>query len=314
MRPRYIVVHCKHAGCYDYNFIEHRETKTRMIPITINTPKIFMFESKDEAREFFNEYMTDVDTVDARCKVGNEIKHVEFCTCGVIDLDEEEHPNLFYNRNNQIFLLEHTAQVFMTNQNIRIDINNMNISNNLMKRVKSMPEEQRRKYIDLGKMCQDCNLEGYLESAERERIEKQREDEKRAEDEKKKQIEEEKRRNEEIKIISNTIFNELEKMLEENPNALDALEEIRKYAKFEVNFTKPKNTQFQNVIITQGYVDPAKKEKKAEEDALAKARALLQKEAEAIAQAKAAENIVLSSTSAPVKERKKYTRKPKTDV
>ncbi len=179
--PKYMVIHCKHAGCYDYNFIEDKETKTRYIPITINTPKVFVFDTRDEAREFFMEYMNDVDVVDYRCRNGNEIKHLDLCTCGVIDLDDDDHPNLFYNKNNQIFLLEYTAQMFTTNQNVRVDINNMNISNNLMRRCKNLSNEQRKKYIELGKLCEDCNFSTYIEAEK----EKEREEKERLEKEKK---------------------------------------------------------------------------------------------------------------------------------
>jgi hypothetical protein len=179
--PKYMVIHCKHAGCYDYNFIEDKETKTRYIPITINTPKVFVFDTRDEAREFFMEYMNDVDVVDYRCRNGNEIKHLDLCTCGVIDLDDDDHPNLFYNKNNQIFLLEYTAQMFTTNQNVRVDINNMNISNNLMRRCKNLSNEQRKKYIELGKLCEDCNFSTYIETEK----EKDREEKERLEKEKK---------------------------------------------------------------------------------------------------------------------------------
>ena len=180
--PKYMVIHCKHAGCYDYNFIEDKETKTRYIPITINTPKVFVFDTRDEAREFFLEYMNDVDVVDYRCRNGNEIKHLDLCTCGVIDLDDDDHPNLFYNKNNQIFLLEYTAQMFTTNQNVRVDINNMNISNNLMRRCKNLSNEQRKKYIELGKLCEDCNFSSYIdaekekEREEKEKLEKEKKD------------------------------------------------------------------------------------------------------------------------------------------
>ena len=179
--PRYMVIHCKHAGCYDFNFIEDKETKTRFIPITINTPKVFMFDGKDEAREFFNEYMNDVDVVDHRCRTSNGIRHLEHCTCGVIDLDDEDHPSLFYNKTNQIFLLEYTAQVFMPNQSVRVDINNMNISNNLMRRCKNLSNEQRKKYIELGRMCEDCNFEKYMEE-EKEKKRKEEEEKQLADD------------------------------------------------------------------------------------------------------------------------------------
>ncbi len=79
-KPKYLVIHCKHAGCFDFNFIEHRPSRTRFIPITINCPKVFMFDNKDEAREFFNEYMSDLDSPDVRCKITTtNSTHVDFC-------------------------------------------------------------------------------------------------------------------------------------------------------------------------------------------------------------------------------------------
>ena len=230
--PKYMVIHCKHAGCYDNNFIEHKETKTRFIPITINTPKIFVFDGKDEAREFFNEYMNDVDVMDHRCRNGNEVKHLEFCTCGVIDLDDEDHPNLFYNKNNQIFLLEYTAQMFTTNQSVRMDINNMNISNNLMRRCKSLSGEQRKKYIELGKMCEDCNFENYISEDEKLAEEKKLEEEK-----KKKEEEEDAKLIEQIKMeIERKIALEKKKIEDEKK----LLEEQQQQSNAKPKAVKPK--------------------------------------------------------------------------
>ena len=36
---------------------EDEKSKTRLTSITINPPKIFLFNNKDEAHDFFNEYM-----------------------------------------------------------------------------------------------------------------------------------------------------------------------------------------------------------------------------------------------------------------
>jgi hypothetical protein len=234
-KTKYLIIHCKHVGCYDFNFIEHRETKARFIPVTINTPKVFMFENKEEAREFFNEYMTDVDVVDPKCRLNGEIQHVECCSCGVIDLDEEEQPNLFYNKTNQIFLLEHTAETFMANQSIRSDINNLNITNNFMKKCKSMPEEQRRKYIELGKMCEECNLEGYLEKVEREEEEKRKEAEKKMKEDEKRLEAEEKRRKDDTEQLAETIFTEIEKKLGNDRKAMALLDEIKQNTNIQLN-------------------------------------------------------------------------------
>ena len=46
---KYMVIHCKHEGCYDFQYFEDEKTKTRLTSITINPPKIFLFNNKEEA-------------------------------------------------------------------------------------------------------------------------------------------------------------------------------------------------------------------------------------------------------------------------
>ena len=41
---KYIIIHNKHEGCYDFQYYEDAVTKMRLTSITINPPKIFMFE------------------------------------------------------------------------------------------------------------------------------------------------------------------------------------------------------------------------------------------------------------------------------
>jgi hypothetical protein len=154
---RYIVVHNKHEGCYDFHCYQDEVAKLRITSITINPPKIFMFDTRDQAQDFFEEYLHDIDTIDSRCRKDGDIEHVEFCTCGIIELDRDENPILFYNKRNQIFLLEHGTDVFMPNIELKEDINNMNLTNKLIRRCKSLSREQRKQYIELGKYCEDCN-------------------------------------------------------------------------------------------------------------------------------------------------------------
>ena len=153
---KYIIVHCRHDGCYDFQYYEDEKTRTRLTSITINTPKIFMFTTKEDAHEFFDEYMNDIDEIDPRCKKGDEVEHQDYCTCGIIEMDDDGNPILFYNKKNQLFLLEHTAQVFTTPQTLKEDIGNLNLTNKLIKKCKKLDKEQRDKYIELGKMCQEC--------------------------------------------------------------------------------------------------------------------------------------------------------------
>jgi hypothetical protein len=156
---KYLIIHNKHEGCYDFQFYEDQTAKMRLTSITINPPKIFMFHDKEQAHEFFNEYINDVDVIDPRCRKGEEVEHIDYCTCGIIELDEEENPILFYNKRNQIFLLENSAQVFLPPQELKNDICNLNLTNKLIRKCKSLDKEQRKRYIELGKMCQECSVD-----------------------------------------------------------------------------------------------------------------------------------------------------------
>jgi len=153
---KYIIVHCRHDGCYDFQYYEDEKTRTWLTSITINPPKIFMFTTKEDAHEFFDEYMNDIDEIDVRCKKGEEVEHQDYCTCGIIEMDDDGNPILFYNKKNQLFLLEHSAQVFTPPQTLKDDISNLNLTNKLIKKCKKLDKEQREKYIELGKMCQEC--------------------------------------------------------------------------------------------------------------------------------------------------------------
>jgi hypothetical protein len=152
---RYLVIHNKHEGCYEYRCFEDHENKIKLTSITINPPKIFMFQNKEQASDFFNEYINEVDIMDARCKSGEEVEHVDYCTCGVIELDDDENPVLFYNKRNQIFLMEMGGQVFLPPQNTKSSIDDMNLTNRLIRRCKHLDDEQKQKYIELGKFCEE---------------------------------------------------------------------------------------------------------------------------------------------------------------
>jgi hypothetical protein len=156
---KYLVLHNKHEGCYDFQFYQDEAARIRLTSITINPPKIYMFNTRDEAQDFFEEYINDVDCIDIRCKRGDDVEHIDYCTCGVIELDEEENPILFYNRKNQIFLLEHGPQLFVPPSEVKSDMKNLNLTNRLIRKCKSLSREQRNRYIELGKYCQDCNIE-----------------------------------------------------------------------------------------------------------------------------------------------------------
>jgi hypothetical protein len=157
---KYIIIHNKHEGCYDFHCYQDEVARIRLTSITINPPIIYMFNTRDEAQDFFEDYINDIDCIDIKCKKGEDVEHVEYCTCGCVELDENENPVLFYNKKNQIFLLEHGPQVFMPKYELRDDIKNLNLTNSIMRKCKSLSREQRKKYIELGKYCEECNIVG----------------------------------------------------------------------------------------------------------------------------------------------------------
>jgi hypothetical protein len=154
---KYLIIHNKHEGCYDFQCYQDEVARIRLTSITINPPKIFMFHTREEAQDFFEEYINDVDCIDIKCRRGDEVEHVDYCTCGIIELDNDGEPILFYNKRNQIFLMENGAQVFLPNQELKNDIRNLNLTNKLIRKCKTLGREQRKRYIDLGKYCEDCN-------------------------------------------------------------------------------------------------------------------------------------------------------------
>ena len=110
--------------------------------------------------------MNDVDCIDNRCKRGDEIEHQDYCTCGIIEMDDNDDPVLFYNKKNQIFLLEQGAQVFQPSQELKKDAKNMNLTNDIMRKCKRLSREQRKRYIQLGKYCDECNTKEETEEEE----------------------------------------------------------------------------------------------------------------------------------------------------
>jgi hypothetical protein len=156
---KYMVVHCKHEGCYDFQYYDDESSRMRLTSIRINPPKIFLFNDKESASDFFCDYINDVDVLDVRCKKGDDVEHIDYCTCGIIEVDDDGNPILFYNKKNQIFLSENTSHVFTVSQNLKNDISNMNITNRLIRRYRNLDREQKKKYIELGELCKECVAE-----------------------------------------------------------------------------------------------------------------------------------------------------------
>ena len=187
---KYIVLHNTHNGCYDFQYYEDEKARLRLTSITINPPKIFMFNDRESAQDFFEEYINDVDVIDPKCKKDDDVEHVNYCTCGIIELDDEENPVLFYNKRNQIFLLENGPQVFVPPQELKNDMKNMNLTNKLIRKCKTLSREQRKRYIELGKYCEDCSAGDFITDSDAE--EERKKEEKKIKEEKKKLEEERK--------------------------------------------------------------------------------------------------------------------------
>jgi hypothetical protein len=204
---KYVIIHNKHEGCYDFQCYQDEVARIRLTSITINPPKIFMFDTREEAQDFFEEYINDVDCIDIKCRRGEEVEHVDYCTCGIIELDSEGEPILFYNKKNQIFLMEHGPQLFLPNQDLKNDIRNLNLTNKLIRKCKSLGREQRKRYIELGKYCEECNGdepsdeedEDAIVIKEKEKAEKERAEKEKAQKEKEQKEKEEKQKQEQEK-------------------------------------------------------------------------------------------------------------------
>jgi hypothetical protein len=238
---KYIIIHNKHEGCYDFQYYEDAATKMRLTSITINPPKIYMFESKEQAQDFFEEYINDVDVIDVRCKKGEEVEHIDYCTCGIIELDEEENPILFYNKKNQIFLMEHGPQIFIPPQELKEDIKNLNLTNRLIRKAKSLSREQRKRYIELGKYCEDCSVNDKSDEEDDEKVDlqKQLHEQKQLQEQLQKQFNEKQSleqkkepekddKNEKEKTVKKTVKKSVKKTPKNNNKGIDVCENNEK--------------------------------------------------------------------------------------
>jgi hypothetical protein len=146
---KYALVHCKHVGCCE----NYKPTGQMFTQIHLNPPKIFLFDNKFSANEFFHEYMNDVDVIDERCKKGDQVEHIDHCTCGIIELDDNGDTRLFYNKINQIYLLETGVQVLTVPDEIHMSVHNANLTRKFFRTCKQMEREQREAYVELGNLC-----------------------------------------------------------------------------------------------------------------------------------------------------------------
>jgi hypothetical protein len=52
--------------------------------------------------------------------------------------------------------MDHGPQIFIPPQDLKNDAKNLNLTNHLMRKCKTLSKEQRRRYIELGKFCEEC--------------------------------------------------------------------------------------------------------------------------------------------------------------
>ena len=52
--------------------------------------------------------------------------------------------------------METGPQVFLPPQELKNDVKNLNLTNRLIRKCKTLGREQRKRYIELGKYCEDC--------------------------------------------------------------------------------------------------------------------------------------------------------------
>jgi hypothetical protein len=149
----YLVVHTKHNGCYDYPSFEDESGKRRIFKLRINPPKVFMFKTRKQASNFFYDYIQDIDCIDPKCKTIYDTVHQDECSCGV--MDDVDDPTLFYNKNNQIFLLENGSQIFMPPYQIKRNIDNFNNQSDLIRSLKRFEVEHTKRHALLCSICEE---------------------------------------------------------------------------------------------------------------------------------------------------------------
>jgi hypothetical protein len=72
--------------------------------------------------------------------------------------------------------MEHGPQVFLPNQELKNDIKNLNLTNSLMRKCKKLSREQRKRYIELGKYCEECTTSKKAEGEESEKDDSEKDD------------------------------------------------------------------------------------------------------------------------------------------
>jgi hypothetical protein len=161
--PTHLVIHNTFQKTYNCN---NCSDEPYMMNQTIIPPKVYMFYNKEQAQEFYSDYINDIDEIDERCKKGQDIEHVNYCICGVLELDEDGNPVFFNNKKNHIYLLEVAGTIMSVPYKLKHEIHTMNSTISNLKKYKTLSGEQINKYIQLGKMCEECLNDNAVESDE----------------------------------------------------------------------------------------------------------------------------------------------------
>jgi flagellar biosynthesis GTPase FlhF len=159
--PTHLVIHNTFQKTYNCN---NCSDEPYMMNQTIIPPKVFMFYNKEQAQEFYSDYINDIDEIDERCKKGQEIEHVNYCICGVLELDDDGNPIFFNNKKNHIYLLEVAGTIMSVPYKLKHEIHTMNSTISNLKKYKTLSGEQINKYIQLGKMCEECLNDNTMEN------------------------------------------------------------------------------------------------------------------------------------------------------
>jgi hypothetical protein len=159
--PTHLVIHNTFQKTYNCS---NCSDEPYMMNQTIIPPKVYMFYNKEQAQEFYSDYINDIDEIDERCKKGQEIEHVNYCICGVLELDDDGNPVFFNNKKNHIYLLEVAGTIMSVPYKLKHEIHTMNSTISNLKKYKTLSGEQINKYIQLGKMCEECLNDNTVES------------------------------------------------------------------------------------------------------------------------------------------------------
>lgn len=143
----YMVVHTKHVGCHEISEYDEFGPVT-----TYNPPSVYLFNSRENATAFFENYIYTIKCTHPRCS--KPLDNGEFVDeCGVISFEEDGFPSCYQDHTNQIYIMECGAQLFVSRS--MGDINELNKMRRQKKNVKNFSKQKKEEMIEIGKMCEE---------------------------------------------------------------------------------------------------------------------------------------------------------------